>query len=215
MDNERDYSSKISQILEYLGMSSTEFARELGMVNNTTIRLILTENRKPSNKTIQKIVSTYPEFNANWILYDQGSMILENVVPDTRVATDDLTTTSKQVMDHVRKVVMPQVIKMVDQQNQLWEQRREEDYKFYTKKFDEYGKQQTKTSETLIKLMEQFASGLNDVKKYAEIVDGLSSKIEKLEEDMDSAQTYLATYFELQRLENKTNKKGNKNINKS
>lgn len=204
MEAERDYSSKINQILEYLGMSSTEFAKELGMVNNTTIRLILTENRKPSNKTIQKIVSIYPEFNANWILYDQGNMILENVVPDSRVATDDLTTTSKQMMDHVRKVVMPQVQSLIDQQNELWEKRRENDYQFYSKKFDEYGKQQTQTSESLIKLMEQFASGLDDVKKYAEIVDGLSAKISKLEEDMDSAQTYLATYFELERLEKKS-----------
>ena len=212
METERDYSSKINQILEYLGMSSTEFAKELGMVNNTTIRLILTENRKPSNKTIQKIVSIYPEFNANWILYDQGNMILENVVPDSRVATDDLTTTSKQVMDHIRKVVMPQVQTLMDQQNAYWEQMREEDYQFYSKKFDEYGKQQTQTSESLIKLMEQFASGLDDVKKYAEIVDGLSSKISKLEEDMDSAQTYLATYFELERLEKKSKK--NEDIDK-
>lgn len=212
METERDYSSKINQILEYLGMSSTEFAKELGMVNNTTIRLILTENRKPSNKTIQKIVSIYPEFNANWILYDQGNMILENVVPDSRVATDDLTTTSKQMMDHVRKVVMPQVKTLMDQQNAYWEQMREEDYQFYSKKFDEYGKQQTQTSESLIKLMEQFASGLDDVKKYAEIVDGLSSKISKLEEDMDSAQTYLATYFELERLEKKSKK--NEDIDK-
>lgn len=212
METERDYSSKISQILEYLGMSSTEFARELGMVNNTTIRLILTENRKPSNKTIQKIITAYPEFNSNWILYDQGSMILENVVPDSRVATDDLTTTSKQMMDHIRKIVMPQVSELVNQQNKLWEQRREEDYKFYSKKFDEYGKQQTQTSESLIKLMEQFASGLDDVKKYAEIVDGLSAKICKLEEDMDSAQTYLATYFELERLKKKN--KRNEDVDK-
>lgn len=212
METERDYSSKISQILEYLGMSSTEFARELGMVNNTTIRLILTENRKPSNKTIQKIISAYPEFNPNWILYDQGSMILENVVPDSRVATDDLTTTSKQMMDHVRKVVMPQVKDMVEKQNAYWEQMREEDYQFYSKKFDEYGKQQTQTSESLIKLMEQFANGLDDVKKYAEIVDGLSAKISKLEEDMDSAQTYLATYFELERLKKKS--KRNEDVDK-
>jgi len=206
METERDYSSKISQILEYLGMSSTEFARELGMVNNTTIRLILTENRKPSNKTIQKIVATYPEFNPNWILYDQGNMILENVVPDSRVPASELTNTSKQMMDHIRKIVMPQVSELVDQQNKLWEQRREQDYKFYSKKFDEYGKQQTQTSESLIKLMEQFASGLDDVKKYASIVDGLSDKICKLEEDMDSAQTYLATYFELERLKKKNKK---------
>ncbi len=206
METERDYSSKISQILEYLGMSSTEFARELGMVNNTTIRLILTKNRKPSNKTIQKIVATYPEFNPNWILYDQGSMILENVVPDSRVATDDLTTTSKQVMDHIRKVVLPQVQSLVDQQNDLWEKRREEDYKFYSKKFDESGKQQTKTTESLIKLMDQYASGLELRNQYANIVDGLAQKISKLEEDMDSAQTYLATYFELERLKKKSKK---------
>jgi transcriptional regulator with XRE-family HTH domain len=210
MDTERDYSSKISQILEYLGMSSTEFARELGMVNNTTIRLILTENRKPSNKTIQKIVSAYPEFNPNWILYDQGSMILENVVPDTRVATDDLTTTSKQIMNHVSNVVMPQVKTLLNHQNDLWEEMRDDDYKFYTKKFDEYGKQQTQTSETLIKLMEQFSTGLNNVKEFTQIIDSLTNKIAKLEEDMDSAQTYLATYFELERLKKKSKK--NKNI---
>ena len=212
METDRDYSSKINQILEYLGMSSTEFARELGMVNNTTIRLILTENRKPSNKTIQKIISAYPEFNPNWILYDQGSMILENVVPDSRVATDDLTTTSKQMMDHIRKVVMPQVKSLVDQQNELWANRREDDYQFYSKKFDEYGKQQTQTSESLIKLMEQFANGLDDVKKYADVIDGLTAKISKLEEDMDSAQTYLATYFELERLKKKN--KRNEDVDK-
>lgn len=214
METERDYSSKIKQILEYLGMSSTEFARELGMVNNTTIRLILNENRKPSNKTIQKIVSTYPEFNPNWILYDQGSMILENVVPDSRVATDDLTTTSKQMMDHIRNVVMPQVQSFIDQQNELWEKRREEDYKFYSKKFDEYGKQQTQTSENLIKLIDQYASGLELRNQYANIVDGLSAKISKLEQDMDSAQTYLATYFELERLKKKNKRNENEDVDK-
>lgn len=94
-----DYSSRIKQIIKSNDLSVVGFCRRIGLNSSTAIRYIINENRRPSSKTVDKILEAFPEYTKDWLLY--GVEPKEEV--KVEVDSDDLTVTAQQVINYFEK----------------------------------------------------------------------------------------------------------------
>lgn len=68
-------NERLSQIVEYYGLSVREFERLIG-VSEGVINKTLARNTGLKAETIQKIVEKFPQISLNWILLGEGEMLL-------------------------------------------------------------------------------------------------------------------------------------------
>ena len=94
-----DYSSRIKQIIKSNDLSVIGFCRRIGLNSSTAIRYIINENRRPSSKTVVKILEAFPEYTKDWLLY--GVEPKKEVKEE--VDSDDLTVTAQQVINYFEK----------------------------------------------------------------------------------------------------------------
>lgn len=66
-------NERLKKWMEYEGLKSSEFADIIG-VNRATISHILSGRNKPSIDFLEKLLSTYPNINANWLISGIGYM---------------------------------------------------------------------------------------------------------------------------------------------
>ena len=69
-------TERINKILKYLNTNSSKFADEIG-VQRSSISHVLSGRNKPSLDFIQKLLKTYPEINAEWLITGGGKMTNE------------------------------------------------------------------------------------------------------------------------------------------
>ena len=65
---------RIQLILKSKNLSSSQFADEI-QVQRSSISHILSGRNKPSLDLIKKILSTYSEVNADWLIFGKGQMV--------------------------------------------------------------------------------------------------------------------------------------------
>lgn len=72
-----------------------------------TIYLLVQENRKPSLKTIQRIISAFPGVTEEWLLYGNGNYNKNNQSdsPSDGIGDDDLTVTASQVTKIIKEYI--------------------------------------------------------------------------------------------------------------
>ena len=93
------YSERIKEVLYKKGLNIKEFSLKIGMKSPNTIQLIIRENRKPSFKTVNKIMTAFPEINYEWLM--QGEIKQNSNLPESMSNNDDLTVTAKQVISQL------------------------------------------------------------------------------------------------------------------
>ena len=94
---------RILKIIRHYNLSVTEFSREIGLNSAATIQKIITYQRKASPKTTGKILNRFPDINYDWLITGQGEMIKSSVVKSVKTNEDDLTVTTKQVIDFMKE----------------------------------------------------------------------------------------------------------------
>ena len=67
------------------GLKSSALANSIG-VNRATISHILSGRNKPSIDFFQKLLSTYPDLNSNWLITGIGCMSTKNETLDVKVS---------------------------------------------------------------------------------------------------------------------------------
>jgi transcriptional regulator with XRE-family HTH domain len=90
-----NYSSRIKQIINDKELSVSDFCKLIGLNSPTTIHLLIKENRKPSSKTVDRILEAFPQYTKDWILY--------GIEEQKKIDDDDLTVTAKQVINYIDK----------------------------------------------------------------------------------------------------------------
>ena len=65
--------NRLKKWMESEGLKSSSFADRIG-VNRATISHILSGRNKPSIDFLQKLLSNYPQLNANWLITGIGFM---------------------------------------------------------------------------------------------------------------------------------------------
>ncbi len=92
MDN---YSSRIKKILNDKQLSVIDFCRIIGLNSPSTIHTMIKENRKPSTKTVDRILGAFPDYTKDWLLY--------GIEAKKDVYSDDLTVTAQQIIGYFEK----------------------------------------------------------------------------------------------------------------
>jgi transcriptional regulator with XRE-family HTH domain len=95
-------SERLSQLVAHYGINLTEFSKKLGLNNSVTVSKIINQNRKPSSKTIGRIIKAYPEINYDWLINGKGDML--KTTQTNYFDPDDLTATAKQVIDYLQSM---------------------------------------------------------------------------------------------------------------
>ena len=194
-------AQRIQEIIDYYGMSYNSFAISLGMLNGTSIKRIVDDNRNPQNQTLQKILNAYPEVNQEWLITGKGEIIKGEKSLSNE---EDLTVTAKQIIDRLEFDKGYYDNKLKEDRKHYASERQEmndesiakllKGFQELEKKVEHYAvSASTKVVETLIK-------GMAEQNKM--LLDGFK-KIQLVESDLEDIKTFMAAKFELQKMKKK------------
>lgn len=81
MENFTNLSDRIRQFIDYKDISINKFSTSVG-ASNSYFNKIIKDNNSIGSDRIEKILRTYPEINAEWLLTGKGNMLKEhNILP--------------------------------------------------------------------------------------------------------------------------------------
>lgn len=72
------FSDRMQTLLNYSGLSQKDFSEKIG-VTPVAINNYLRLERVPSLDVVLKIIQSFPELNANWLLTGRGVMTIEDI----------------------------------------------------------------------------------------------------------------------------------------
>jgi len=162
-----NYSSRIKQIIKSNDLSVIGFCRRIGLNSSTAIRYIINENRRPSSKTVDKILEAFPEYTKDWLLY--GVEPKEEVKEE--VDSDDLTVTAQQVINYFEK-------KQKEIENSFYENSVEALHTLTNSVDDEARKVNDSAEEVKLSLVE-LQKGLTEMERYIFILEKDAKKFVK------------------------------------
>ena len=110
-----NYSNRIKEIIKSNDLTVIGFCRRIGLNSSTTIRYIINENRRPSSKTVDKILEAFPEYTKDWLLYGVEPKKEPKKEAKKEVDSDDLTVTAQQIIGYFEK-------KQIEVENTFYEQ---------------------------------------------------------------------------------------------
>lgn len=68
-----DEKTRIEKLMQHEGMTSGQFAQEIG-IQNSTLSHILNNRNNPSLDVMKKILNRFPLINSDWLILGQGPM---------------------------------------------------------------------------------------------------------------------------------------------
>ena len=68
-----DEKIRIEKLMQHEGMTSGQFAQEIG-IQNSTLSHILNNRNNPSLDVMKKILNRFPLINSDWLILGQGAM---------------------------------------------------------------------------------------------------------------------------------------------
>jgi transcriptional regulator with XRE-family HTH domain len=92
---------RIIQFLRENNLTSTKFADEIG-VQRSSISHILSGRNKPSYDFIEKMLLSYPEINAQWLITGKGEMLLNQpslFQSEPKVVEKELTSPESNIQN--------------------------------------------------------------------------------------------------------------------
>ena len=98
----KDTYQRINKIIAHYSITLNTFCEKLGLMSTATISKIIHEKRTPSQKTIGRIINAFPEISYDWLVNGEGEMLKASKVKTQPVNNDDLTVTSKQIIDFIK-----------------------------------------------------------------------------------------------------------------
>ena len=84
-------NSRIKRFMDFKGISSSELADTIG-VQRSNITHVLHGRNKPSFQFISKLLETYPEINAKWLIMGSGSMLEHGAIDQQDLFSEDENT---------------------------------------------------------------------------------------------------------------------------
>lgn len=193
-DKKMSKAQRIQHIIDYYGMSYNSFAISLGMLNGTSIKRIVDDDRNPQNQTLNKISQAYPEINMNWLRTGTGEMIIGD---KTDIREDDLTVTAKQILKKLEE----------DRIHYDLSRKQMNEIKF-NELFNKFNDLENRIEAYAI----QASSTVNDkltllAKNYDNTYIIALDKILRIEQDLENINTFMAQAFETEKIQKKLKSK--------
>lgn len=86
--------------MDYKSISAGELANLLE-VQRSNISHVLNGRNKPGASFIEKLLISFPDLNARWLLTGEGEMIYNSEVSDYKVEEKPVRKTTEQIEKHV------------------------------------------------------------------------------------------------------------------
>ena len=194
-------AQRIQEIIDYYGMSYNSFAISLGMLNGTSIKRIVDDNRNPQNQTLQKILNAYPEVNQEWLITGKGEIIKGEKSLSNE---EDLTVTAQQIINRLEFDKGYYDNKLIEDRKHYASERQEMNdesiaklligFEQLEKKVEHYA---VAATTRVVKMMKE---GMAEQNKM--LLEGFK-KIQLVESDLEDIKTFMAAKFELQKMKKK------------
>ena len=97
MDNS-SISTRLKAIIQYLGLSDSQFADRCEISRATLSLLLSGKNKKISDVLLSQIHSTFPEISIIWLLFDEGKMVADDEISSQPATENNLTTENEKFM---------------------------------------------------------------------------------------------------------------------
>ena len=81
-------NSRIKRFMDYRSISSSELADSIG-VQRSNVTHVLHGRNKPSFQFISKLLETYPEISAKWLIMGNGNMLEHGKVDQQQLFPED------------------------------------------------------------------------------------------------------------------------------
>ena len=99
-----DITDRISKMVAHYGINLTTLSKKMGLNNSVTISKIINEKRKPSSKTIGRIIHAFPDLNYDWLVNGEGDMLKSESNKETSTLNnDEMTVTALQVANFMKE----------------------------------------------------------------------------------------------------------------
>ena len=206
------YSQRIKEILYKKGLNIKEFCIKIGMNSPNTIQLIIRENRKPSYKTVNKIMTAFPDINYEWLM--EGEIKQNSNLPKSMSGDEDLTVTAKQV------------INQLDINNlhytAILDKKMSDDRDYYDSVTQSNNSNYSKNIEIILSGFQGLVEKFDKSNKYwseqnKELKDLFLLTLDKvlhIEQDLENIKSFMAIGFEKQAIKKADKKTAKKLINK-
>lgn len=80
--NEENVAIRLKGFMDYLGISSSQFADQCGIPRPSLSQLLNGRNKKISDVLVGQIHSVYPELSVLWLMFGEGSMLVKPQEPE-------------------------------------------------------------------------------------------------------------------------------------
>ncbi len=113
MVNSTEFGKRLQMILDYYGISATDFSNQIS-VNRSTISHLLSGRNKPSLDFVMKVLEKFPEVELYWILNGKGNFPSEkkkiSPIHNSGEITSKIDTSLKSLEKPKRHVSFPSEI---------------------------------------------------------------------------------------------------------
>jgi transcriptional regulator with XRE-family HTH domain len=109
---------RIEQIILEEGISSGQFAAEIG-IQSSTLSHLLNDRNKPSLDVMKKILNRYPEISSDWLIMGVGSMFRDTMKPQTHTLFDNLSANTSLSEDNNAKTPKETIVISTPKENEM------------------------------------------------------------------------------------------------
>jgi len=187
-----NYSERISRLLAENSLTLADFCKKVGLNSTTTIAKIVSENRKPSSKTIGRIINAFPNISYEWLTTGRGDMQKQSE-QSKQIKEDDLTVTAKQIL------------KKLEEDRVYYDSVRDEMNTIKFKElFDNFESLEGRVESYAVQASQTVNDKLNELSKnYNDSFLVALDKILRIEQDLENINTFMAQAFETEQIQAK------------
>ena len=95
-------NSRIKRFMEHKGLTSSELADTIG-VQRSNVTHVLHGRNKPSFPFISKLLETYPEINAKWLIMGEGQMLESGISSGATLFQEEEPATYSAPIEKIEK----------------------------------------------------------------------------------------------------------------
>jgi transcriptional regulator with XRE-family HTH domain len=104
--------NRIREYMEFKQITSSELADFIG-VQRSNVSHVLSGRNNPGSTFIEKLLQSYPELNARWLILGEGDMITVKAEPSAPVVKPDLFSEKvkpAEIRKETNPVVLPDIL---------------------------------------------------------------------------------------------------------
>jgi len=109
---------RIELILQQEGISSGQFAAEIG-IQSSTLSHLLNNRNKPSLEVIKKILNRYPEISSDWLIRGEGSMYRDSKKSQPLNLFDNVVVNTSFIEDNAVKSTTENIPSKLSNENEM------------------------------------------------------------------------------------------------